>query len=260
MRLMFGVKYKQHTIARGNVNKIIQHNKTTLDKINQNVKYKNKLFFAILIAVVCLVIVAVLIFIPNFELAYEKNNMTKHLENRYKISFDVYNIRREGQGIGVKGSIFANAKPKDGSTDEFLVRKWGSSYIDEYPEAVYNEREKVELSGVVKKLSVKPSEYSVDVSISPSIYDKVESIPDLAYIVGEYSNDINYGVKVSVSGYSPTDYNVSDLKMLASYVSAKNPTNNSVRYVIKPKGGGSSIVCQYYNNSKNIDKTCFVKY
>ena len=86
--------------------------------------------------------------------------MEHYLKERYGKDFKVSNVRKVGYGIGVKGTILADAELKDGGTEKFMIRRWGETgYLDEYPSTIYNNRERPELDKFIRELSVKPSRY-----------------------------------------------------------------------------------------------------
>jgi hypothetical protein len=216
-----------------------------------------------LIAILCLAILSIFAY-SHTGVDTEKIKMEHYLKERYGKDFKVSNVRKVGYGIGVKGTILADAELKDGGTEKFMIRRWGETgYLDEYPSTIYNNRERPELDKFIRELSVKPSRYSVDININPEIYNEVRDVPKLVNLLKDYAKEVDYGVKVIVQGDSPTNNNINDVKKLASYTALKNPKKSSVRYVINSKDGTYRYICQYYNESSStsiqVNEKCFTR-
>lgn len=231
---------------------------------SKNYNNKKRRKWTYIIVAICFITLLIFAY-SHIGIYTEKMKMEHYLNERYGKNFKVSNVRRVGSGIGVEGVIFADAELKDGSVEKFMIRRWGKTgYLDEYPNTVYNDRERLELDKIIRGLSVKPSRYLVDININPEIYDKVRDMPKLIDLLKDYGKEVDYGVKVIVQGNSLTRDNISDVKKLASYTALKNPKNSSVRYVINSKDGTYRYVCQRYNentdgSSIQIDEKCFTR-
>ena len=190
--------------------------------------------------------------------------MEHYLKGCYGKDFKVSNVRKVGYGIGVKGTILADAELKDGGTEKFMIRRWGETgYLDEYPSTIYNNRERPELDKFIRGLSVKPSRYSVGININPAIYNEVRDVPKLVNLLKDYAKEVDYSVKVIVQGDLPANNNINDIKKLASYTALKNPKKSSVGYVIDSKGDTYRCICQHYNESSStsiqVNEKCFTR-
>lgn len=221
----------------------------------------------VIIALIVVIAVVVGGFYVKFQLEVSstQTSMKEYLQNKYKREFVIEKPEYKGGGLAVEGGWVANANRK-GSSNKFLVLEKGSSYRDNYLNALYNEREMNSLYRVIDTLGIKDYKYMVDISIDPKVADNTEGTPALSDMLSQYGVDITYGVYVIKTGNLPNQKDVENLKILVEYVKSKNPSRYAVRYVINSRTDNSRYLCHYHGgtgdntNIKNLSVDCFTKY
>lgn len=154
-----------------------------------------------------LIIIFVLIFaifwMIVIERVIDREEISRYLKDKYGREFVIENIRAEGAGLGVKGSVCADVSVKNSDIKSKLCKSQvtGDYNNDTYPQEVWSKQDynktKKFLEGNVKGVDL--YRVTVRVNTEDSLYQTLRGdLPSFEYIKDK-SNDFGYVLSVFVT-------------------------------------------------------------
>lgn len=209
-----------------------------------------------------LIIIFVLIFAIFWMIAIERvidrEGMSRYLKDKYGREFVIENIRAEGAGLGVKGSVCADVSVKNSDIKSKLCksRVTGDYNNDTYPQEVWSKQDynktKKFLEGNVKGVDL--YRVTVRVNTEDSLYQTLRGdLPSFEYIKDK-SNDFGYVLSVFVTRDKINNSIYDDVYKLVQYVKNKNSVNPEIYFNYRDIDFGKKYPGDKYQYFISIDK------
>ena len=152
------------------------------------------IIFVLIFAIFCMIVI---------ERVIDREEISRYLKDKYGREFVIENIRAEGAGLGVKGSVCADVSVKNSDIKSKLCKSQvtGDYNIDTYPQEVWSKQDynktKKFLEGNVKGVDL--YRVTVRVNTEDSLYQTLRGdLPSFEYIKDK-SNDFGYVLSVFVT-------------------------------------------------------------
>lgn len=209
-----------------------------------------------------LIIIFVLIFaifwMIVIERVIDREEMSRYLKDKYGREFVIENIRAEGAGLGVKGSVCADVSVKNSDIKSKLCKSQvtGDYNNDTYPQEVWSKQDydktKKFLEGNVKGVDL--YRVTVRVNTEDSLYQTLRGdLPSFEYIKDK-SNDFGYVLSVFVTKGNIDSSIYDDIYKLVQYVRNKNSVNPEIYFNYRDADFGNKHPGDQYQYFISIDK------
>ena len=209
-----------------------------------------------------LIIIFVLIFaifwMIVIERVIDREEISRYLKDKYGREFVIENIRAEGAGFGVKGSVCADVSVKNSDIKSKLCKSQvtGDYNNDTYPQEVWSKQDydktKKFLEGNVKGVDL--YRVTVRVNTEDSLYQTLRGdLPSFEYIKDKSSN-FGYVLSVFVTRDNINNSIYDDVYKLVQYVKNKNSINPEIYFNYRDIDFSKKYPGDKYQHFISIDK------
>ena len=228
---------------------------TKVDVVKQTSPKRLIIRFSLIIA---LILISAIFWIVGIERVIDREEISRYLKDKYGREFVIENIRAEGAGLGVKGSVCADVSVKNSDIKSKLCKSQvtGDYNNDTYPQEVWSKQDydktKKFLEGNVKGVDL--YRVTVRVNTEDSLYQTLRGdLPSFEYIKDK-SNDFGYVLSVFVTRDNINNSIYDDVYKLVQYVKNKNSVNPEIYFNYRDIDFGKKYPGDKYQYFISIDK------
>mgnify|MGYP001036448846 CR=1 FL=1 len=144
-----------------------------------------------------------------------QREMEAYLESKYNKDFVVERPQWKGSGIGVRGTLSADAYPSDDKSIRFIVSQGSSDTWDSYPSTVWETEERPKVKAKLATIFPETQDFDLDMGARELEMTMKGPVPEFEDFSKDHKEDIVYVLRINtptlsqeqVENYAPAFVN-----------------------------------------------------